>query len=374
MSVVLSGTGLYVPSQSISNEELVASYNQYASLENQKHREDIVSGLREPLQVSSVEFIEKASGIKSRYVVDKLGVLDPHVMHPLIADRPDDIWSLQCEMGVLAAKQALAQAHVSAAEVDAVIVSCSNLQRAYPAIAIEIQKALEIEGYAFDMNVACSSATFGIHTAMGSIESGQAKTILMINPEVCSGHLQWKDRDCHFIFGDVCTAVVIQARSECKPAAKAFEIVSTKLKTDFSSNIRNNFGFLNRCDPETVHSRDKTFRQQGRKVFKEIVPMVVELLGQQLQDNGLTAQQVKRYWLHQANINMNQLIMRKLLGKSATQEEACVILDEFANTSSAGSIIAFHRFREDFGVNDVGVLCSFGAGYSLGSLLLRCVS
>jgi beta-ketodecanoyl-[acyl-carrier-protein] synthase len=80
---------------------------------------------------------------------------------------------------------------------------------------------------------------------------------------------------------------------------------------------------------------------------------------------------VRRYWLHQANLSMNQLIARKLLGRDATADDAPVILDEFANTASAGSIIAFHRHHDDIEAGQVGVICSFGAGYSIGSVIVR---
>jgi beta-ketodecanoyl-[acyl-carrier-protein] synthase len=76
-------------------------------------------------------------------------------------------------------------------------------------------------------------------------------------------------------------------------------------------------------------------------------------------------------WLHQANLSMNQLISKRVLGRDATPEEAPTILDEYANTSSAGSVIAFHKTRADFQPGDIGVLCSFGAGYSIGSVVLE---
>jgi beta-ketodecanoyl-[acyl-carrier-protein] synthase len=68
---------------------------------------------------------------------------------------------------------------------------------------------------------------------------------------------------------------------------------------------------------------------------------------------------------------MNQLIARRVLGRDATAEEAPTILDEYANTSSAGSVIAFHKYRDDLAPGDIGVLCSFGAGYSIGSVVLK---
>ena len=370
--VVISGTGLFTPDQSISNSELVASFNAYAANWNAAHAEAIAAGELAPMQESSEAFIEKASGIRSRFVIDKRGVLDPARMCPDIPERPDDQPSLQCEMAVHAAREALAQAGRTAADIDAVIVACSNLQRPYPAVSVEVQAALGIGGFAFDMNVACSSATFGIDMARNAVLTGSARAVLVISPEICSGHLEFRDRDCHFIFGDACTAVVVE-REAATGARAPFRIIDSRLKTTFSNNIRNNFGFLNRAAPGGIGARDKLFRQDGRKVFKEVCPMVAEIIVRQLGDLGIPLEALRRLWLHQANLGMNQLIGRRVLGREPLPEETPVILDTYANTSSAGSIIAFHQFRDDLAPGDRGVICSFGAGYSVGSLVVeRC--
>lgn len=369
-TVVISGTGLYTPQESISNAELVQSFNQYVDKFNQENQQAIEAGELEALSPSSEEFIYKASGIESRYVMNKSGVLDPSRMHPLLAERSDEEQSIQCEIAVAAAKEALAQANKSVDDIDAVIVACSNMQRAYPAMAIEVQSALGIQGFAFDMNVACSSATFGVQTAKDAVLSGSARAVLVLNPEICSGHLAWEDRDCHFIFGDVCTAMVVE-RLETSTSSDNWEIIGSRLQTQFSNNIRNNFGFLNRCDENGVGARDKLFRQNGRKVFKEVVPMVAEMIVGHLADESVEVNNLKRMWLHQANLSMNLLISKKVLGRDATAEEAPVILNEYANTSSAGSVIAFHRHRQDMAQGEVGVICSFGAGYSAGSVIVK---
>ncbi|MCG8671392.1 MAG: beta-ketoacyl-ACP synthase III [Pseudomonadales bacterium] len=368
--VVISGTGLFTPSESISNAELVETFNAYVDNFNEANKQAIENGEIESLQYSSVEFIEKASGIKSRYVMNKSGVLDPKNMKPSIAERSDEEQSIQCEMGVAAVKQALENAGKSPDDVDAVLVACSNMQRAYPAMAVEIQDALGIQGFGFDMNVACSSATFGIQTAKDSILSGSADCVVVVNPEICSAHLAWEDRDCHFIFGDVCTAIVLEKEETCK-VDHPWEVLGTRLQTKFSNNIRNNFGFLNRCDESGIGARDKLFRQNGRKVFKEVVPLVAELIGGHLSDTGIEVSDLKRMWLHQANLSMNLLISKKVLGRDASETEAPVILDEYANTSSAGSIIAFHSNSDDFEPGETGVICSFGAGYSAGSVIVK---
>jgi len=316
-----------------------------------------------------VEFVEKASGIKSRYVMDKSGVTDPKVMRPIIPERPNDQISILAEIAVAAAREALARWGKDASGIDAVICAASNMQRAYPAMAIEVQEALGIDGFAFDMNVACSSATFGVKTAADYIAAGDARAVLVVNPEITSGHLNFRDRDSHFIFGDVATAVIVEAADQA--SADGWDILGTRLKTQFSNNIRNNFGFLNRAAPEGIGAADKLFVQEGRKVFREVVPMVSEMIVSHAADLGLDPTALKRLWLHQANINMNELIGRRVLGREPTADENFIILDEFANTSSAGSIIAFHRKNDDFRRGETGLICSFGAGYSAGTVFVR---
>lgn len=369
-AVAISGTGLFTPPNAISNEELVASYNAYVKKFNAANAAAIAEGRVQALTESSAEFVVKASGIKSRYVMEKEGILDPDTMCPRIAERPNDQISILAEMGVAAAKEALANAGRTAQEIDCVIVACSNLQRAYPAIAIEIQNALGCGGFGFDMNVACSSATFGMQAAADMIRAGNARRALVINPEICSGHLNFRDRDSHFIFGDVATAIVLEPATEVK-GGQAWEIIGTRLLTQFSNNIRNNFGFLNRAAPESASKPDKLFVQEGRKVFKEVVPMVAELIVTHLADEKILATSLSRLWLHQANINMNDFISRKVLGRDPQPGEAPVILDTYANTSSAGSIIAFHKNNADLKTGDLGVICSFGAGYSAGSVIVK---
>jgi beta-ketodecanoyl-[acyl-carrier-protein] synthase len=380
-SAVIAATGLFTPEQSISNAELVAAYNAWAERWNADHALQIAEGDVAALTPSSVEFIEKASGIKSRFVLDKGGILHPARMAPNLAERSNDELSIMAEMAVKAARQAIEAWGKPVSEIGAVLCAASNMPRPYPALAVEIQQALGIEGFGFDMNVACSSATFGIKTAADFIASGSAKAVLMVNPEVCSAHLNFKDRDSHFIFGDVATAVIVESAETA--GAGGWDVLGTRLKTVFSNNIRNNFGFLNRwalptdqAVPPSSASKpgaqdDKLFIQQGRKVFKDVVPMVSDMIVDHAADLGIDPTGLKRLWLHQANINMNQMIGRKVLGRDPQEDENVIILDEYANTSSAGSIIAFHLHNDEFTSGETGLICSFGAGYSAGTVFVR---
>jgi beta-ketodecanoyl-[acyl-carrier-protein] synthase len=366
---VISATGLYTPPESISNAELVESFNSYVERFNAAHVAEIAAGTVAELTPSSAEFIEKASGIKARYVMSKASLLDPDIMFPRWAERPDDEISVLGEMGVKAAQDALARAGRDPKDVDAVLCAASNMQRAYPAMAVEIQNALGIEGFGFDMNVACSSATFGIQTAADFIRSGNARSVLVVSPEICTGHNNMRNRDSHFIFGDVATAVLVEARDMAP--AQHWDIVGTRLKTVFSNNIRNNFGFLNNATPETVGAPDKLFVQEGRKVFKEVVPMVAAMIVEEATRLGIEPTALRRLWLHQANQGMNRLIAQRVLGHEASEDESPTVLDTYGNTSSAGSIIAFHLNNADLAAGDTGVICSFGAGYSAGTVFIR---
>ena len=371
--VVIRGTGLFTPEGGVTNDELVASLTAATLRWNEANADAIARGELVARDLPSAKFIVRASGVGHRYVIDKSGVLDPVRLRPRLRRRGEEELSLQAEICVAAARDALAQAGRSGSEVDAIVVGCSNLQRPYPAIAIEVQAALGAGGFAYDMNVACSSATFAIQNVVDALRSGHARCALVLNPELTSGHTNFELREFHFIFGDACTAVVLEREDAADGArgGETWEVLGTRLVTRFSNNIRNDAGFLNRCEEPAREPHELLFRQNGRQVANEVCPMVVEHLRAHLAEAGISVERVRRLWLHQANLAMNRTIAKTLLAREASAEEAPVILDEYANTSSAGSVIAFHEHRDGIEVGECAVLCSFGAGYSIGSVLLR---
>lgn len=379
MAICITATGLHIPKHKISNDELVAAFNTYVDNYNRDNAAAIEAGELSALQHSSSEFIEKASGIRSRYVIDKEGILNPEIMAPIFPARKlGEELSIMAEMGVDALQKALDNAGLTAADLDGVICASSNFQRVYPAIAIEVQHAIGMtHGFGYDMNVACSAATFGIAQAIGNIKAGNGKKIAVLNIEITSAHLNWRNRDSHFIFGDIAAATIVEELD----TPKGYEIIDTKMYTQFSTNIKNEFGFMDRSEflaagtsmyPDlTAPVCDKLFLQEGRKVFREVCPKVSEIISTHLSENGIEPSQLKRMWLHQANINMLDLILRTVVGKDADKAIAPVVIAEYGNTSSASPIIAFHDRQEGIESGDLGVICSFGAGYSIGSVIVR---
>jgi beta-ketodecanoyl-[acyl-carrier-protein] synthase len=365
----ITGHGVWHPATVLENPELCDAFNEFVRRDNAKHAAEIAAGTREPLKESTPEFVVKASGIIRRYVEDKTGLLDPERMCPNIPDRPENQISIQAEYSVNAAKRALARAGRAGEDVDMVVLGASNLQRLYPAIAIEVQEHLGARGFGFDMSLGCSAATGATIVAHQAVQTGAARCALVVIPELTTGHMNWRERDSHFIFGDASVALVVEPVERAKPGA--WEILSSRMMSKWSNNIRNNAGYLDRCDPSTQNNIDKLFHQNGRSVFKDVVPLAAKFISEHIGAHDLKPDQVARYWLHQANQKLNELVAKYILGRAATRTEAPIILDEFGNTASAGSLIAFSRHNEDLPAGSYGVMSSFGAGYSLASLLLR---
>lgn len=349
----ITGAGSYVPPHSVSNEELCATFNAWA----EANRADVNGA-------SSPEFIEKVSGIRSRYLWDKDGVLAVDRMRPRIPDRADEETSVQAEFALHAARRAIEDAGIAPEEIDLVIVGASSLQRPYPAIAIEVQAELGGDGFAFDVSVGCSSGVYAIQLAHDAIQLGRARCALICVPEIPSAYTNFRDRDSHFILGDASAAVVLQADQP------GFEIISCRLVSKFSNNVRNNCGFLNRCDAENRDLADKLFYQRGRRVFRDIVKLVPRVIEAQLGEHKLTVSDVGRFWLHQANARLNASIGDRLVGQGGNGRLPTV-LETHANTAAAGALLTFDKHRDGLREGDYGVMCAFGAGYTVGSLLLR---
>ena len=368
--VIISGIGVEIPEASISNDELVASFNAWVDMENVGR----AARGEPPLPKSDAEFILYASGVQSRHVHTLDGILDPARMTPRIPPRPDDAVSVEAEFGLVAARRALDHAGLRGEDIDMVICAASHQQRPYPAIAIEIQKELGAEGAAFDMNLGCSSAGAALHVANSLVRSGAQRRVLVITPEIITGHLNFRDRQTHFIFGDAAVALVVERLGESETRPGRLEILQTRNWTQFSNNIRTNFGFLLRAGQENVsvvEMEGNMITQVGNKVFKEVTVAANRFIVSFLQENGLSPADIRRYWLHQANARMNAMILKLALGHEADRDRAPMVLARLGNTAAAGAIIALHENHADMKSGDFGLICAFGAGYSIAGTLVR---
>jgi beta-ketodecanoyl-[acyl-carrier-protein] synthase len=368
--VIISGVGVEIPEATITNDELVASFNTWVDKENAcraKRGEEL-------LLKSDAEFIVYASGVKKRHVMEREGILDPDRMAPRLEARPDEALSRQAEFGLASARRALDHAGVDGSAVDMVICAASHQQRPYPAIAIEIQNELGAGGAGFDMNLGCSSAGAALHVATSLVRAGAHRRVLVVTPEIITGHLNFRDRQTHFIFGDASASMVVEAIDDGQGRPGRFEVIDTRSWTQFSNSIRTNLGYLTRTeqeDPYVVPMQGNMIRQVGNKVFKEVTVAGHRFIVDFLAGHGLTPPDIRRFWLHQANARMNAMILKLSFGHVLDHDRAPTVLERLGNTAAAGAIVAFQENHEDMAPGDLGLICAFGAGYSIGSALLR---
>lgn len=368
--VIISGIGVTIPPETISNEELVESFNAWVERENALRQ---ASG-QELLQKSSADFIHHASGIRQRHVHTRDGILDIDRMTLRIAVRDDDALSVQAEFGASAARAALADAGVAAETVDLVICASSHLERLYPSIGIEIQQEIGAKGAAFDLSLGCSSAASGLHAAFNLVRAGAHKRALVVTPELITGHLNFRDRQTHFIFGDAATALLIEAVDDDAVVPGRFEVLDTRNWTQFSNNIRTNFSYLNRAatdDASVIATEGLLIKQQGNRVFKDVTVASHRFIVDFLAEHGRTPETMRRFWLHQANGRMNQMILKLAFGREIGHDIAPMVLDELGNTAAAGAVVALAQNHRDMKSGDYGLVCTYGAGYSIGGALLR---
>jgi beta-ketodecanoyl-[acyl-carrier-protein] synthase len=191
-------------------------------------------------------------------------------------------------------------------------------------------------------------------------------------PEIITGHLDFRDRQTHFIFGDAATALVVERIDEERRGR--FEVVDTRGWTQFSNNIRSNLGFLLRAgqeDPSVIPAKGNLIKQVGNKVFKDVTVAGHRFIVDFLAEQGLTPDDIRRFWLHQANARMNAMILKLAFGREVGHDRAPMVLERLGNTAAAGAIIALKENHADMEPGDWGLLCAFGAGYSIGGALLR---
>ena len=368
VKTILRATGTYVPTPEISNAELVASFNAYSERFNAQNADAIAAGTLEAKPLSSADFIESASGIKNRHVIEKDGILDIDEMVPRITPRSWDETSVQAEFAMKAITPALEKAGYTGADFDGIIVASSAQQRNFPALASELQGLTGCEGWSFDMTMACASALYGLNIAHTMIQSGQARRILVVSPEIMTSINVHSRREVHFIFGDAASAMIVEAGDA---TSSGWEVLGTHTKNKFSNALRSDFGFINRSEYVADPDYEVGLDQDGHRVFKDVVSFAPVVAAELMSRLDLAPADIHRTWLHQANIRMVDMIAKRILGRDRTPENAPAILHEYGNTSSSSVVMNFEMHSEDMAPGETGVMCAFGAGYGVGAAAVR---
>jgi len=309
-STVIIGTGAYTPARVMTNAELALTVD------------------------TTDEWIVTRSGIRERHIAA------PH--------------ELTSDMAVEAGRSALADAHLTAADIDLLIVATVTPDMPMPAAACVVQHKLGLPTTAacFDVNAACTGFIYALDTACAMVGSGRYRHALVIGAEKMSSIVDWKDRTTCVLFGDGAGAVVIRGSDQPKVG-----LLGTRLGTHGT-------GVQALCIP------DQFITMQGREVYKSAIRVMDEAARDILEQQGVAAHQIALVVPHQANLRIIEAVAQYL---KLPLERFFINVDKYGNTSAASIPIALDEARRAGRIKpgDLNLLVAFGAGLTYGSALIR---
>jgi 3-oxoacyl-[acyl-carrier-protein] synthase-3 len=325
-SVIIAGVGSYAPSRIVTNEELSKTVD------------------------TTDEWIRSRSGIRERRIA-----------------APDETTS---DMAVHAARAALADAKVAAADIDLLIIATATPDSPLPSTACYVQHKLGVPGHAtcFDISAACSGFLYALEIAFGQLLTNRYKRALIIGSEKLSTVTDWTDRTTCVLFGDAAGAAVLHKVDQAD-----IGILGSDLGADgeFADNLYISAGGSRRpADAKSVEERAHCIRMNGREVFKSAVRVMETVAREMLEQHNLTPDQINLVIPHQANIRIIESLAGSL---KIPMERVYVNLDRFGNTSSASIPLALDEARRAGRIKpgDLTLLVAFGAGLTYGSTLIR---
>ena len=324
-SIVISGTGSYVPEKVLTNNDLSEFLD------------------------TSDEWIFERSGIRRRHIA---------------ADG-----EASSDMALHASRNALEMAGIDASQIDLVVVTTVNPDMAFPSTACLLQAKLGIRNNipCFDLSAACSGFVYGVEVATRMMQSGMYKNALVVSSEKMSSIVDWQDRSTCVLFGDGAGAVVLRASD-----AENIGIVGTVLGADGSDTAMLCMpagGSLLPTSAETVEKRLHFVRMDGKEVFKHAVKIMQEKALEVLDRCGVSSEQVSLLIPHQANTRIIQSVAKRL---NIPSEKVYVNIENYANTSSASIPIALDEAMRGGRIKrgDYVLFVSFGAGLTWGATLV----
>ncbi len=317
---VVKGVGHYLPERVVPNSEF------------------------EALVETSDEWIRSRSGIERRHFAAE--------------------GQTTADLGTRAAQAALADAGLSASDIDAIIVATSTADLTFPSCATMIQAGLGMtRGFAFDVQAVCAGFAFALTNANALIVSGQAQRVLVIGAEIFSRLMDWTDRGTCVLFGDGAGALVLEAQEGT--GSKADRGI---LSTDLNSDGR--FKQILYVDGGTSTGTTGHLRMEGKEVFRHAIEKLAETAHRTLDKAGLNAGDVDWIVPHQANIRIIEGTAKKM---QVSMDRVVVTVQDHGNTSAASIPLALSvgKARGQIKPGDLIVTEAIGGGLAWGAVVLR---
>ena len=304
----------------------------------------IGSGSYLPEKILTNHDLAKIVDTSHDWIFERTGIEQRHIAH----ENESSV-----DMAYKASLKAISMAQLLPNDIDMIIVATSTPERKFPSTAVLLQNNLKIEqGFAFDINAACTGFVYALDIADKYIQSKVAKNILVVGSEKMSSLLDWKDRNTCVLFGDGAGAVILSESS--KPG-----ILSTSIGSNGSYK-----------DLLTVNIDPEFIEMKGNDVFKIAVKTMGKLAVSTLEKNNMTIDQIDWLIPHQANSRIINAIAKKI---SLPSEKIILTVNKHGNTSAASIPLAFDDAYHSGSLNEGNLIMleAFGAGFTWGSVLLK---
>lgn len=319
------------------------------------------TGLHVPRRILTNADLERMVETSDEWITSRTGIRQRHVAGP---DEPCSFLAAE------AAKQALADAGMSAKQVTHVLMATFSPDSYIPSAAYSLRSRLGIpRGMAMDISAACTGFLFGLETARALVNLHPEAVVLVAGSEVVTSRINWQDRSTCVLFGDGAGAAVVAAgRVPGRPV-----LVDVLLDGDSSLGelltVRGG-GSATPLHLGDVVGEDFFVQMQGREIFKHAIRSMASVVQELLNKNGLSAADIDMIIPHQANIRIIEALVKKL---EFPEEKVYVNIERYGNTSAASIPIALAEARRDALIPEGAkvILTAFGGGLNWGAALLQ---
>ncbi len=294
---------------------------------------------------TSDEWIVQRTGIRQRYIAGE--------------------GETTASLGAEAAQNALANAGLTVADIDMIIVATATPDNTFPATAVDIQNRLGMKhGFAFDIHAVCTGFVYAMTTADVYIRSGMVHRVIVIGAETFSRILDWNDRSTCVLFGDGAGAVILEV-GEGKGLTSDRGILAAKLRSDGSHKQK----LYVDGGPSTTQTTGH-LRMEGREVFKHAVGMITDVIEDSFEEAGITAADIDWFVPHQANKRIIDASAKKL---EISEDKVVITVQDHGNTSAASVPLALATAVADGRIKrgNLILLEAMGGGFTWGAMLLR---
>jgi len=302
--------------------------------------------------------LEQMVETSNEWIMARCGVSERRILK--------DATKASAYMAAEAAKRLLKKKNIPASEIELVIVATVTPDHQYPATANIVSDMIGAKNaWGFDLQAACSSFIYALHTASKFIESGAHKKIIVIGSDKMSSIIDYSDRKTSILFGDGAGAVLLE------PSTDDTGIIDAKMYSDGSGKkhlYQPAGGSLMPASLDTVVNKQHFVSMDGQAVFKVAVVKMADVAAEMMERNHLTADDIAFLTPHQANKRIIEATANRM---GIGMDKVMLNIERYGNTTSATLPLCLSEWEPQLKKGDNIILTTFGAGFTWGGMYVK---